>query len=72
MPIKLYTDKMLLKTSYATLSKEKEKWKGKKVKRREKSTDRELELTYLMPDCWLEVNLYPDGIATGQLHPGIP
>jgi hypothetical protein len=26
-----------------------------------------LGLAYLMPDCWLEVSLHPEGPATGQL-----
>jgi hypothetical protein len=26
-----------------------------------------LGLVYLMPDCWLEVSLHPEGPATGQL-----
>jgi hypothetical protein len=31
-----------------------------------------LGLTYLMPDCWLEVSLHPEGSATGQLDQGVP
>jgi hypothetical protein len=29
-----------------------------------------LGLAYLMPDCWLEVSLHPEGPATGQLDQG--
>jgi hypothetical protein len=29
-----------------------------------------LELAYLMPDCWLEVSLHPEGPVTGQLDQG--
>jgi hypothetical protein len=31
-----------------------------------------LGLVYLMPDFWLEVNLHPEGPATGQLEQGFP
>jgi hypothetical protein len=31
-----------------------------------------LGLAYLMPDCWLEVNLHPEGLATGQFDQGFP
>jgi hypothetical protein len=31
-----------------------------------------LGLAYLMPDCWLEVNLHPEGTATGLLDQGFP
>jgi hypothetical protein len=31
-----------------------------------------LGFAYLMPDCWLEVSLHPDGPATGQLNQGFP
>jgi hypothetical protein len=31
-----------------------------------------LGLAYLMPDCWLEVSLHPEGPATGQLEQGFP
>jgi hypothetical protein len=27
---------------------------------------------YLMPDCWLEVSLHPEGPANGQLDQGFP
>jgi hypothetical protein len=27
-----------------------------------------LGFAYLMPDCWLEVSLHPEGPATGQLN----
>jgi hypothetical protein len=29
-----------------------------------------LGLADLMPDCWLEVSLHPEGPATGQLDQG--
>jgi hypothetical protein len=29
-----------------------------------------LGLAYLMPDCWLEVSLHPEGPATGLLDQG--
>jgi hypothetical protein len=31
-----------------------------------------LGLAYLMPDCWLEVSLHPEGPATAQLDQGFP
>jgi hypothetical protein len=31
-----------------------------------------LGLEYLMPDCWLEVNLHSEGPATAQLGQGFP
>jgi hypothetical protein len=31
-----------------------------------------LELADLMPDCWLEVSLYPEGPVTDQLDQGFP
>jgi hypothetical protein len=31
-----------------------------------------LGLVYLMPDCWLEVILHPEGPATGRLDQGFP
>jgi hypothetical protein len=31
-----------------------------------------LVLAYLMPDCWLEVSLHPEGPAIGQLDLGFP
>jgi hypothetical protein len=29
-------------------------------------------LAYLMPNCWLEVSLHPEGPVTDQLAQGIP
>jgi hypothetical protein len=31
-----------------------------------------LGFAYLMPDCWLEVSLHPEGPATGQFDQGFP
>jgi hypothetical protein len=31
-----------------------------------------LGLADLVPDCWLEVGLHPEGPATGQLDQGFP
>jgi hypothetical protein len=31
-----------------------------------------LGLTYLMPDCWPEISLYPEGPPIGQLDQGFP
>jgi hypothetical protein len=31
-----------------------------------------LQLADLMPDCWLEVSLHPEGLATGQPDQGFP
>jgi hypothetical protein len=31
-----------------------------------------LGLAYLMPNCWLEVSLHPEGPATGQLDQDFP
>jgi hypothetical protein len=31
-----------------------------------------LGFAYLVPDCWLEVSLHPEGPATGQLDQGLP
>jgi hypothetical protein len=31
-----------------------------------------LGLAHLMPDCWLEVSLHPEGPATGQLDQDFP
>jgi hypothetical protein len=31
-----------------------------------------LGLTYLKPDCWLEVSLHPEGPVTCQLDLGFP
>jgi hypothetical protein len=31
-----------------------------------------LGLADLIPDCWLEVSLHPEGPATGQLYQGFP
>jgi hypothetical protein len=34
--------------------------------------DWHLGFAYLMPDCWLEVSLHPEGPATDQLDQGFP
>jgi hypothetical protein len=31
-----------------------------------------LVLVDLMPDCWLEVSLHPEGCVAGQLDQGFP
>jgi hypothetical protein len=31
-----------------------------------------LGLPDLMPDCWLEVSMHPEGPSTGQLDQGFP
>jgi hypothetical protein len=31
-----------------------------------------LGFAYLMPDCWLEVSLHPEGPTTGQFDEGFP
>jgi hypothetical protein len=31
-----------------------------------------LGLAYLMPNCWLEVSLHPEGPATSQVDEGFP
>jgi hypothetical protein len=46
------------------------KKKRKKEKEKMAQMGLVLGLVYLMPDCWLEVTLHPEGPATGQLDQG--
>jgi hypothetical protein len=44
----------------------------KNEKRKTKQYRLMLGLADLMPDCWLEVSLHPEGPATSQLDQGFP
>jgi hypothetical protein len=48
----------------------------KKEKRRKKTQQHRyvimLGVANVMPGCWLEVSLHPEGPATGQLDQGFP
>jgi hypothetical protein len=56
------------------LVKKRTKNEREKKKTKEKTQQHRLmlELADLMPDCWLEVSLHPEGPATGQLDEGFP
>jgi hypothetical protein len=61
----LYTDKIFVETTCKLFQRGKKKEKKAEI-------GIVLGLAYLMPDCWLEVSLHPEGFATGQLDQGFP
>jgi hypothetical protein len=38
--------------------------------KKKKKQSAQIGLAYLMPDCWLEVSLHPEGPVIGQLEQG--
>jgi hypothetical protein len=75
LPHVLYTVWCLSKSYAHNNNCKKQLVKKKKKNKQNKSTTIEelmLELADLMPDCWLEVSLHPDGPVTGQLSQGFP